>query len=284
MGERKVLVRYVPPDFDPSIIPKFKHDKNRVVEVRMMLPFSMRCLTCGEYMGMGKKFNSIKEICWGEDYMGIRKIRFRIKCSMCSAEIAFKTDPKNSGYECEAGASRNFELWAANDAEREEQAAQEEEDEKDALRSLENRTIDSKVEMDILDALDEIKSINQRHEHADTAAVLERSQRLQKEAREGILAAAEEEELKNAKFHKKQPQDMPSVFDMIKSQLSNAATSNSSKSSSNISIKKKKRPAPSDTIDATPNKKSCAQPTATPSAAANPLSSLLGSYGSGDSD
>ena len=173
MGERKVLIRYIPPDFDPSIIPKFKRAKNRVVEVRMMLPFSMRCTTCGEYMGRGKKFNSRKEDCAGEDYMGIRRFRFIIKCSVCSAHISFKTDPKNSDYECEYGATRNYELWKDNDAAIEEdQKMQEEEEKLDAMRALENRTLDSKNEMDILDALDETMAINRRHERVDTDALL----------------------------------------------------------------------------------------------------------------
>jgi hypothetical protein len=169
-----VLNRYVPPDFDPSIIPRFKRDKNRVMEVRMMLPFSMRCTTCGEYMGRGKKFNSRKEDCKGEDYMGIRRFRFIVKCSVCSAEISFKTDPKNSDYECEYGATRNYEMWAENAALlTEEERVRVEEEETDAMKSLENRTLDSKIEMDVLDALDEIKAINQRHERVDTAALLE---------------------------------------------------------------------------------------------------------------
>ncbi len=120
MGERKVLNNYIPPDFDPSIIPKFKRDRDRLIEVRMMLPFSLRCNTCGEYMYRGKKFNSKKEDIKGETYMGIKIIRFYIKCSVCSAEITFKTDPKNSDYECESGASRNFELWRDNEAQVEE--------------------------------------------------------------------------------------------------------------------------------------------------------------------
>eukprot|EP00617_Octactis_speculum_P004193 CAMPEP_0185788070 /NCGR_PEP_ID=MMETSP1174-20130828/144138_1 /TAXON_ID=35687 /ORGANISM="Dictyocha speculum, Strain CCMP1381" /LENGTH=52 /DNA_ID=CAMNT_0028481555 /DNA_START=21 /DNA_END=176 /DNA_ORIENTATION=- len=40
------------------------------------------------------------------------------------------------------------------------------------MKALENRTIDSKKEMDILDALDELKAINQRKERVDTEAVL----------------------------------------------------------------------------------------------------------------
>lgn len=170
-----MLNRYVPPDFDPSLVPRIKRVKNKLTEVRMMLPFSLRCNTCGEYMYQGKKFNSKKEDIVGETYMGIRKYRFYIKCSVCSAEITFKTDPKNSDYECEHGASRNFEIW--RDTEQAMEGAKrerEEEDEFDSMKALENRTLDSKNEIDVLDALDEIKAVNQRHERVDTAKILEK--------------------------------------------------------------------------------------------------------------
>ena len=49
-----------------------------------------------------------------EDYMKIRRWRFVVKCSVCSAEISFKTDPKNTDYEIEYGARRNFEVWKDN--------------------------------------------------------------------------------------------------------------------------------------------------------------------------
>ncbi len=168
MGERKVLNVYIPADFDPSLLPRMKRDGNKLHEIRMMLPFSLRCNTCGEYMYRGKKFNSKKEMIKGEDYLGIRKFRVIIKCVVCSAEITFKTDPKNSDYECESGASRNFETWRDSEQEIEQAKKQrEEEDKMDAMKSLENRTLDNKLEMDVLDALDEIKSINQRHLRID---------------------------------------------------------------------------------------------------------------------
>eukprot|EP01037_Dinobryon_pediforme_P020327 gene20327-20920_t len=89
MGERKVLNRYIPPDFDPSIMPKYlSHRGNNAISLE------------------------------------------------------------------------------------EEAKLREEEDKVDAMKALENRTIDNKVEMDVLDALDEIRAINQRHERVDTAAVL----------------------------------------------------------------------------------------------------------------
>ena len=45
------------------------------------------------------------------------------------------------------------------------------------LQALENRTLDSKREMDIMNALDEMQSLNKRHERVDTAAALAALQR-----------------------------------------------------------------------------------------------------------
>ncbi|CAI5717676.1 unnamed protein product [Peronospora destructor] len=174
MGERKVLNKYFPPDFDPSLVPRRKKPKNEQVEVRMMLPFSIQCATCGEYMYRGKKFNSRKEEVLEENYHGIRIYRFYIKCITCSSEITFKTDPKRGDYVAEHGCQRNFEPWRENEDEQEAAVAQRVEEEKgDAMKALENRTLDSKREMDILDALDEIKAINQRHAKVDTDKLLQ---------------------------------------------------------------------------------------------------------------
>merc|ERR1719506_613027 len=109
-------------------------------------------------MYRGKKFNSRKEDVIGDDYLGIKKYRFYIKCCVCNNEIAFKTDPKNQDYVCESGATRNFESWRQQD-----------EAESNAISALESKTLDSKIEMDILDALDEIKAYNERHERVDRA-------------------------------------------------------------------------------------------------------------------
>lgn len=98
MGERKVVNKYIPADFDPSLVPRGKKlsSKDGTVPVRMMLPFSMQCETCHEFLYRGRKFNSRKEPMGGPDgrYLGILRFRFYIKCSYCSRPISFLTDPK----------------------------------------------------------------------------------------------------------------------------------------------------------------------------------------------
>ncbi|KAE8811258.1 coiled-coil domain-containing protein 94 [Hordeum vulgare] len=72
MGERKVLNKHYPNDFDPAKIPRRLKPKNQQIKVRMMLQMSIRCSTCGTYMAMGTKLNSRKEDAAGEAYLGIR--------------------------------------------------------------------------------------------------------------------------------------------------------------------------------------------------------------------
>ncbi len=89
MSERKVLQKYYPPDFDPSKISRNKSDKQagpKVQQVRLMAPFSMKCLSCGEYIYKGRKFNARKETT-DEKYYAITIYRFYIRCTRCSAEI-----------------------------------------------------------------------------------------------------------------------------------------------------------------------------------------------------
>ena len=98
MAERKVLSKYYPPDFDPAAIvkskPKSGDRKPKAQPIRLMTPFSMKCVHCGEYIPKGRKFNASKEIL-DERYMTIRIIRFSIHCTRCRGEITFKTDPKS---------------------------------------------------------------------------------------------------------------------------------------------------------------------------------------------
>ncbi|XP_002960592.2 coiled-coil domain-containing protein 94 homolog [Selaginella moellendorffii] len=178
MGERKVLNKYYPPDFDPAILRRLPKTEKKQIKVRMMLPMSIRCNTCGNYIYKGTKFNSRKEDVVGKTYLGIQIFRFYFKCTKCSAELAMVTDPQNSDYVMESGAKRNFEPWREQDEAMENAKKQREIDEMgDAMKALENKTVDSKQEMDIMAALDEMKSMRARHAQVDTAAMLEVLQR-----------------------------------------------------------------------------------------------------------
>ncbi|KAF8511144.1 hypothetical protein BU17DRAFT_54829 [Hysterangium stoloniferum] len=197
MSERKVLNKYYPPDFDPSKIPRRRGPKNSQQVVRLMAPFSMRCNTCGDYIYKGKKFNARKETVEGEDYYGIKIFRFYIKCTLCSSEITFKTDPKNTDYVAEHGAQRNFEPWRDEKAEEEDRLAKLEEEENNPMKALENRTTDSKREMDILDALQDIRAKNARIERvgqAQASDLLERLGMQEIEDEEDMRKRLEEEE------------------------------------------------------------------------------------------
>ncbi|XP_028084787.1 splicing factor YJU2-like [Camellia sinensis] len=174
MGERKVLNKYYPSDFDPAKILRRRQPKNQQMKVQMMLPMSIHCGTCSNYIYKGTKFNSHKEDIICETYLGIQIFRFYFKCTKCSAELTIKTDPQNSDYVVELGASRNFELWHAKDEEADKEKQKRETEEMgDVMKSLENRTLDSKREMDILVALDEVKSISSRQATISVDAMLE---------------------------------------------------------------------------------------------------------------
>lgn len=164
MGERKVLNKYYPPDFDPAKLPKLELTKERQYVVRLMAPFTMRCLTCGNYVYKGKKFNSRKETSVGEKYLGIQIYRFYIRCPQCLSEISFKTDPKNTDYVIDNGAYRTFQAERIAEMEEERVVQEKEEDEaNNPMLALENRTKESRMEMDVLDALEEIRDYNARN-------------------------------------------------------------------------------------------------------------------------
>lgn len=180
MSERKVLSKYYPPDFDPSQLTKKKGPKQvgpKVQTVRLMAPFSMKCTSCGEYIYKGRKFNARKETPENEKYLGIQIFRFYIRCTRCSSEITFKTDPKNQDYTCERGAKRNTEPWrkVEDQNETDEQRLdrlEKEDEERNAMEELEAKTIDAKRDMAVADALDEIRTRNARLERANHDGML----------------------------------------------------------------------------------------------------------------
>jgi len=122
-----------------------------------------------------------------------------------------KTDPQNSDYEMEFGASRNFEPWREKEEVKEAaKKAREEEEKGDAMKALENRTLDSKTEMDILASLDEVKSLKLRQARLDPddlLAALQRSAQAEQQSEqktEQQLEAEDEELVKSIVFRNSQ--------------------------------------------------------------------------------
>ena len=150
-----------------------------------MAPFSMKCLNCGEFIYKGRKFNARKENSQ-EKYYSISIFRFYIRCTRCSSEITFKTDPKNMDYTCEKGAIRNFEPWRnqkdVDETEEERLNRLEEEENESAMEKLETKTLDSRREMQIADALDEIRTRNARNERVDEGEVIGKLPEIKDEA------------------------------------------------------------------------------------------------------
>jgi len=202
MSERKVLNKYYPPDFDPSKIPRNKDGpRNKTFIIRLMAPCNMRCTTCGEYIYKGRKFNSRKEDVDDMNHLGLRIYRFYIKCTACLSEISFRTDPANTDYVLEAGATRNFEALSKAEKQAEAEAnAHKEELENNPMKLLEERTEASKNEMDRMEALEELQELNKRTVKVDYDTMLSRYDKIR--AKEAEKKEEEDEEFIKAVFGK----------------------------------------------------------------------------------
>ncbi|XP_021717857.1 coiled-coil domain-containing protein 94 homolog [Chenopodium quinoa] len=140
MGERKVLNKYYPPNFDPSKIQRRRKPKNQQMKVRTMLPWSIRC--------------------------------------NCAAEFVKKRDPQNSDYVIEAGATRLFEQCRiGEDVIVGEKRKLESEETGDVMKGLENRMLKSKREMDLVARFEELKSVQARRGRVGVDTLLEELKR-----------------------------------------------------------------------------------------------------------
>ncbi|KAM9112271.1 splicing factor YJU2 isoform 2-T2 [Pangshura tecta] len=155
---------------------------------------SCRCKTCGEYIYKGKKFNARKETVQNEVYLGLPIFRFYIKCTRCLAEITFKTDPENTDYTMEHGATRNFQAEKLlEEEEKRVQKEREEEELNNPMKVLENRTKDSKLEMEVLENLQELKELNQRQANVDFESMLKQYKDYEEERKRRELEEDETE-------------------------------------------------------------------------------------------
>ena len=162
MADRKVLNKYYPPDYDPSAIPRLRAPKQRQIQSRIMMPMSVQCTQCGEFVYKGKKFNARKEHVAGADYLGIKRWRFYFRCPSCLQEMTFKTDPQNGGYEVERGARRNVEPWREQQLSAKEAKEAQEAEEQDVMRKMENKSKEGRREHELAEVLEEVRERNGR--------------------------------------------------------------------------------------------------------------------------
>ena len=155
--------KYYPPNFVPNEVPRIRQQKKRQYTVRVMMPFNIKCNTCGDYIAKAKKFNAKKETCENEEYIGLKIFRFYFKCPVCMAEITLKTDPKNSEYELEHGATRNFQALRLSEQKAIQEAKDKEEEHRsNPIKLLEERTQNSRREMEEMEELEELKDLSDK--------------------------------------------------------------------------------------------------------------------------
>lgn len=173
MSDRKVLNQYIPVDYDPSLIPKGLHKRPHQYKTRVMLPFNVQCTSCNHFMYRGRKFNAKKETS-DQKYLGISIFRFYLRCENCANEITFLTDPQNFNYTLERGAVRMFEYALEKEQALRKIREEKERDEKgDVMKMLENRTLDSLRERQLVETLDELEDLRKQQEFVNVLDAIE---------------------------------------------------------------------------------------------------------------
>lgn len=177
MAERKVLNKYIPPDFDPDklmeskkLLKKIEKRKNRnqnktkkkLMNIRMMYPFTLKCNKCKTFTYVGTKFNSRVEKLKDETYLNIPIWKFYGKCQECKNEIIFKTDPKNGDYLLIAGGTRTYdahkEQELADDYYRNSNVKDE-----DKIKNTEKQSYNAMLELKMNEQLEELQNMNKRY-------------------------------------------------------------------------------------------------------------------------
>lgn len=152
-------------------------------------------------------------------------------------------------YTCERGAKRNFEPWReaklAEETEEERlDRLEREEAERDAMKELEAKTLDAKTEMQIADALDEIRTRNARIERGEKdgveATVVDKKddERERQEAEDAeaarlaFLGAGGEKVRRLVEEEEADEQDALPIGPLVSSNLASSSTASSSAASS----------------------------------------------------
>ena len=98
-------------------------------------------------------------------------------------------DPERADYMMESGATRTYEVWNDHRGEEEEGNSDD-----DAMKALEARTQDSKMEMEILDALDDTKAMNKRKLNVDVAKMIGNMRDKEAQSEKDKIELGDEEE------------------------------------------------------------------------------------------
>ncbi|XP_954799.1 uncharacterized protein TA03820 [Theileria annulata] len=179
MSERKVLNKYIPPDFDPDALLRYKkvlkseilrkesplalklkYGNSKLMNIRMMYPFTFRCESCRDFTYVGTKFNSRVQRLDNDTYLGIVKWRFFGKCPNCKHEIVFKTDPKNSDYTLESGGTRTYD--ANKDQQQILQQLNQQQDEKDEMSTIDKMNMKADHAIEEYEELERLTALKRR--------------------------------------------------------------------------------------------------------------------------
>ena len=145
-----------------------------------MLPMTICCTQCGEYMGRGTKFNARQEEAIGLEWMGLKRWRFYLKCSSCSQEMTFLTDPENDHYVTEHGCTRNFEPWRVKQEVNKILDEKKKQIESDSIKALENKSSIIKNQLDLMDTINDLQDINKKNAFMDHDKVINKLNRKRK--------------------------------------------------------------------------------------------------------
>merc|ERR1712080_604370 len=95
--------------------------------------------------------------------MGLKRWRFYLKCSSCSQEMTFLTDPENDHYVTEHGCTRNFEPWRVKEEVNKILNEKKKQIESDSMKLLENKSSIIKNQLDLMDTINDLQDINKKN-------------------------------------------------------------------------------------------------------------------------